>query len=219
MARRKTAARPQLRAGRRFTPLHDDGTARVKLALFLRDCLQDDKKTAQDTTKTLRQAAYESGFSTSTLSKALNGSGSPSRALVAAFTKTVGNPAVEARGIELWRLAALEDLGLHPKDLVFPSPRTVAEFATLLRGYLVDRPHELTPAAMERTSRHDSFAERPLSVSTINRMVSGKTLPTYEALSSFLTIAGIGSTVRNRLFTARAALAKQQTGAPKRVAA
>ncbi|MFJ8961512.1 hypothetical protein ACIRG5_19195 [Lentzea sp. NPDC102401] len=210
---------PRSRAGRRFGPLRDDGTARVKLALFLRDCLQGERTSPFHTTKTLREAASECGYSASVLSKALNGTVSPSRVLVAALTKTVGSTAVEARGIELWRLAALEDLGLHPKDLVLPSAPTVDEFATLLRGYLVDRPQELTPAAMARASRRASFGQRPLSVPTINRMLSGKVLPTFEALMSFVELAGIGSTVRDRLFAIQASLAEQRLNAPGRVVA
>ncbi|MFC0436151.1 helix-turn-helix transcriptional regulator [Kutzneria buriramensis] len=203
MIGRKAAVRLQLGAGRRITPLIDDGTAVAKLKLYLRDCLDH---------KTLREAAYRCDVSVSTLSKALNGTALPNRKLVRQLARLTGNKETVARADTLWRLAAIEDLGLQPKDLIFPNPQTVAELATVLRAYLVDNNHryELTPDSVAMLSRHDKTADGSVSTSTINRMLSGKKLPSDKALVAFLSVVGVNATIRAKLLTARNVLAEER---------
>jgi transcriptional regulator with XRE-family HTH domain len=188
-----------------LTALADDGTAVARLKLFLRRCID---------VQTLDAVAAQTNMSKSAVSKALNGTSLPTVDVVFALAKIGGSQAGH-QSRELWQAAMLEQLGISKPDLVCPNPQNVIELSNVVRGYMVTQPvNEFAawgwrPVDVAVQSRLLPYASRQVSVTTVNRMLSGKTLPTAEALEAVLQVLQVERVARKQLLEVRGRLAQQ----------
>lgn len=173
--------------GRRESPLHGTSPARLALA----DALREARRRAGS--PPYADLARTAGYSATWLSKAASGTELPSWEVTAAYATAcrVDLETLRSR----WQAAAAEtySIGSAPDPTAITTHQQLAEALQAvmrLRGLSSLR-------ALESQTKKIA-PRRPLSRSTLGRILSGQQMPSTEALSTFVRACGESVTAQQR---------------------
>lgn len=178
--------------GRRESPLHGTSPARLALAAALREARR------QAGSPPYADLARTADYSATWLSKAASGTELPSWEVTAAYATACGVDPETLRS--RWQAAAAEtyNIGSAPDPTAITTHQQLAEALQALM-----RLRGLTSLRALESQTKKIAPGRPLSRSTLGRILSGQQMPSTEALSTFVRACGESATAQQRWLAAR----------------